>query len=169
VTLILDLLAQAEAVLGEVARIDRSTLSDEELVAVLQADERVGRFSDACRVFDAGEVADRSRYELGAAGLSMRHGEPKPTIFVEQATRVSQSEASRRIRLGAAVRQRQSLLGEVLPAERPILAEAMTHGVRVPPTCAPSARSPQSFPSKTSSPAPDTGSSKEWMRSSPPP
>jgi Domain of unknown function (DUF222)/HNH endonuclease len=128
-TQILDLLAQAEAALSEAARVDRSTLSDEELVAVLKADERVGRFSDACRVFDAGEVADRSRYELGAAGLSMRHGEPKPTIFVEQTTRVSQSEASRRIRLGSAIRQRQSLLGEVLPPEHPILAEAMTNGL----------------------------------------
>ena len=71
-TAILDYLAQAEALLGEVARVDLSTLSDDELVAVLKADEAVGRYCDVSRVLDAGEVADPSRYERGAAGLSMR-------------------------------------------------------------------------------------------------
>ncbi|MDQ1546625.1 MAG: hypothetical protein QOH69_1529 [Actinomycetota bacterium] len=53
-TKILDLLAQAEAALNEAARIDRSALSDDELVAVLKADERVGRLSDSSRALDAG-------------------------------------------------------------------------------------------------------------------
>jgi hypothetical protein len=128
-TAILDRLAQAEALLSEVAHVDRSTLSDDELIAVLKADEAVGRFSDASRVLDAGEVADRSRYELGAAGLSMRLSERKPNNFIEQVTRVSQAESSRRVRVGLAVRQRQSMLGEILPPERPIVAEALTSGM----------------------------------------
>ena len=74
-TEILDLLTRAEVLLSEVARVDRSTLSDEELIAIVKADESVGRFVDTSRVLDAGEVADRSRYELGAAGLSMRSSE----------------------------------------------------------------------------------------------
>jgi Domain of unknown function (DUF222)/HNH endonuclease len=128
-TELLDLLAQAEAVLSKAARIDRALLGDDELVAVLKADERVGRFSDASRVFDAGEVAERSRYELGAAGLSMRLSERKPINFIEQITRVSQAEASRRVRIGLAIRGRQSMLGEALPPERPIVAESMTNGL----------------------------------------
>jgi hypothetical protein len=128
-TAILDHLAQAEALLSEVAQVDRSTLSDEELIAVLKADEAVGRYSDASRVLDAGELADRSRYELGAAGLSMRLSERKPINLIEQVTRVSQSEASRRVRIGLAIRARQSMLGEILPPERPIVAEALRNGM----------------------------------------
>jgi hypothetical protein len=128
-TAILDRLAQAEALLSEVARVDRSTLSDDELIAVLKADEAIGRYLDASRVLDAGEVADRSRFELGAAGLSMSLSERKPINFIEQVTRVSQSEASRRVRIGLAIRQRQSMLGEPLPPERPIVAEALTNGI----------------------------------------
>src|SRR5258708_7110014 len=111
-TKILDLLEQAEAALSEAARIDRSTLSDQELVAVLKGDERVGRLSDSSRVLDAGEIAERSRYELGAEGLSMRLSERKPANFIEQMTRISQAEANRRVRIGTAIRPRQSMLGE---------------------------------------------------------
>ena len=128
-TEILDLLALAEAALSEAARVDRSTLTDDELIAVMKADEAVGRFSDTSRVFDAGEVAERSRYELGAAGLSMRLSERKHVNFIEQVTLTSYTEASRRVRIGQAIRHRQSMLGEVLPPEHPIVAEAMTNGL----------------------------------------
>jgi hypothetical protein len=125
----LDLLQQAEAALRRVALVDRSTLSDDELIAHLKLEESVGRFIDSSRVFTAGEVAERSRYELGAAGLSMRLSERKPVNFIEQTTRVSQAEASRRVRIGLAVRPRQSMFGEALPPERPIVAEAMVNGL----------------------------------------
>ena len=125
----LDLLAQAEAALRRVALVDRSTLSDDDLIAHLKLEEAVGRFTDVSRVLSAGEVAERSRYELGAEGLSMRLGERKPVNFIEQVTLVSQAEASRRVRIGLAVRARQSMLGEVLPPERPIVAEAMVNGL----------------------------------------
>jgi hypothetical protein len=128
-TKILDLLEQAEAALSEAARIDRTTLSDDELVAALKCDERVGRLSDSSRVLDAGEVAERSRYELGASGLSMRLSERKPANFIEQVTRISQAEANRRVRIGLAIRPRQSMLGELLPPKRPIVAEAMVNGL----------------------------------------
>jgi hypothetical protein len=128
-TAILDLLAQAEAVLSDVARVDRATLGDHELVAVLRAEEKVGRFIDTSRVLSAGEIAERSRYELGAEGLSMRWSERKPVNFIEQMTLTSQAEAARRVRLGQAIRTRQSMLGERLPPERPILAEAMIDGL----------------------------------------
>lgn len=125
----LDLLTRAEALLSEVSRVDWLRLSDDGLVAHLRAAEAVGRFADTTRSLVAAEVADRSRYELGAAGLSMRWSERKPALFVEQVTRVSAAEASRRIRVGSAIRARQSLLGEVLPPELPVLAEAMTTGM----------------------------------------
>jgi hypothetical protein len=95
----------------------------------LKAAEQVGRLVDAARVLTAGEVADRSRYELGAEGLSIRLGERKPVNVIEQVTLVSQSEASRRVRVGQAIRPRQTMLGETLPPERPIVAEAMIHRI----------------------------------------
>ncbi len=125
----LDLLEQAHALLSTVALVDRSMLTDDELVAHLKVEEAVGRFLDASRVLTAGEVAERSRYSLGADGLSMKLGERKASNFIEQVTLVSQAEACRRIRLGLAIRLRQSFLGEPLPPERPIVAEAMTHGL----------------------------------------
>ncbi|HEY1531223.1 MAG TPA: DUF222 domain-containing protein [Galbitalea sp.] len=128
-TEILELLARADAVLSEVARVDRSTLGDEELVAVLKAEARIDRVLDASNVLSAGEVAERSRYELGAAGLSTRLGERKPINFLEQVTLVSYAEAGRRVRIGAAIRNRQNLVGEILPPEHPILAEAMVNGL----------------------------------------
>ena len=128
-TTALDEITQATAALRVVARVDRSTLSDVDLLALLDAEEVAGRYLDTSRVLSAVEVADRSRFELGAAGLSMRYGERKPINFVEQITRVSQSEASRRIRLGTVIRQRRSLLGAGVPPERPILAEAMMNGL----------------------------------------
>jgi Domain of unknown function (DUF222) len=127
-TQILTLLTQAESLLREAARVDRSTLTDAEMIEVLKADEAVGRFADVARVLDAGEVAERSRYELGAAGLSMRLSERKPNNFIEQITLVSQAEASRRVRIGLAIRGRQSMLGEALPPEHPIVAEALVNG-----------------------------------------
>jgi hypothetical protein len=128
-TQITQAIEQANAALSFLAGLDRSTLADTELVALMRSDEQLGRFCDTSRVLDAGEVAERSRYELGAEGLSMRLSERKPALFVEQITRVSAAEVSRRIRIGSAIRPRVSLLGEVLPPERPVLAEALTAGL----------------------------------------
>ncbi|HEX4401922.1 MAG TPA: DUF222 domain-containing protein [Galbitalea sp.] len=128
-TPILDTLRQVSDLLGTVARTDRGSLSDTDLVALLAAEEGARRLLDASQVLTAGDVADRSRYELGAEGLSMRCGQAKPVDFIEQTTRVSKAEASCRIRIGLAVRPRQSILGQALPPERPIVAEAMTAGL----------------------------------------
>lgn len=124
-----DAIKRATADLSFVARADRATLSDQDLVELAALEEHAGRYLDTARVLSAGEVAERSRYELGADGLSMRFGERKPVNFLEQLTRVSQSEAARRIRIGLQLRPRVSMLGALMPAERPIVAEAMVNGL----------------------------------------
>ena len=128
-TEIREAIQQAAAVLGVLARVDRSTLADSDLVSLLEAEEALGRLADACRVLTAAEVADRSRYELGVAGLSMQYSQRRAVDFIEQRTRTSKAEAGRRIRIGAALRARQSLAGGMLPPVRPILAEALTQGL----------------------------------------
>jgi hypothetical protein len=125
---ILDAITQVTDLLGDLARVDRSTLCDADLVAVLAAEAAAGRLLDASRAFTAGEVAERSRYELGAEGLSMRYSQRKPTDFIEQSTRVSKAEAARLVHIGTAIRGRQSLLGAALAPSRPVLAAAMTCG-----------------------------------------
>jgi hypothetical protein len=125
----LEQIRQVSDLLGSLARVDRAGLSDAHLVELLSGEEAAGRFLDSSRVLTAGEVADRSRYELGADGLSMRYSQRKPVDFIEQVTRVSKSESARRVRIGSAIRVRQSLLGELLPPERPIMADAMVNGL----------------------------------------
>jgi hypothetical protein len=127
-TTVLDLVSQASVLLHQVARVERTTLNDDELVQLLAAEEAVGRFIDTSRVLTAGEVAERSRFELGADGLSMQHGHRKPVHLIEQVTRASQSEVLRRMRVGLAVRPRRALTGETLPPERAIVADAMIAG-----------------------------------------
>jgi len=128
-TPILETLQQVTDLLAVVARTDRSTLSDADLVAVLAAEEGARRWLDTSQVLTAGEIADRSRYELGAEGLSMRYSHRKPVDLIEETTRVSKAEAARRVRVGLAIRPRQTLLGAALPPERPIVAEAMANGL----------------------------------------
>jgi hypothetical protein len=124
-----DSLQQLTVLLADVARVDRATLTNHDLVAVLDAEAAAGRLLDTSQVLTAAVVAERSRYELGAAGLSMTYSHRRPVDLVEHRTRVSKSEAARRVRVGVAIRPRQTLIGEVLPPERPILAEAMTAGL----------------------------------------
>jgi Domain of unknown function (DUF222)/HNH endonuclease len=128
-TPIRDSLQQLTVLLADVARVDRATLTNSDLVAVLDAEAAAGRLLETSQVLTAAEVAERSRYELGAAGLSMTYSHRRPVDLVEHRTRVSKSEAARRIRVGSAIRPRQTLIGELLPPERPILAEAMTAGL----------------------------------------
>jgi len=121
-------LRQATALLGAVAGADLSTLSDTQVCSLVSAVEAAGRLVDAARVRVAAEVADRSRPELGAEGLSARNGFRKPIGLLEHLTRVSVTELRGRVRVGDAIRPRPGLTGEVLPARFPVLAESVVAG-----------------------------------------
>jgi hypothetical protein len=123
-----ELLTQAVALLRRVARLPLSLGSDEDLCAFTAQTETAGRLVDSLRVQAAGEVDERSRVELGSAGLAYRQGHRRSVHFVEQITRVSQAEAARRISLGAAVRPRSSFDGYTLPAHHPEVAAALANG-----------------------------------------
>jgi hypothetical protein len=103
-------------------------LSDAALCHHLDAVEQLGRLVDALRVTAAAEVDARSGRELGDASLSRRHSCPTGAVLVEQITRVSAAEASRRVRVGRALAPRITLTGEVLPAEFPLVADAVVSG-----------------------------------------
>jgi hypothetical protein len=121
-------LQQATALLAAVCAVPISTLDDARLLSRLETVEQLGRFVDALRVTVAAEVADRSRHELGTAGLSYRMGHRHPGHLIEQITRVTPAEAGRRMRLGALVRPRAALDGTPLPPLYAHVAAALTGG-----------------------------------------
>jgi hypothetical protein len=124
-----DVLEQLRSTLVGVLGFDEvSGCSDDELLAAMSAVEALGRVVDALRVAFAGEVAERSRVELGDQRLSTRRGCRSAAELVERVTQVSGGEARRRNALGAATRARSGLTGEPLEAEFPQVAAALAGG-----------------------------------------
>jgi hypothetical protein len=104
------------------------TLADDELLGCIAAVEALGRRVDALRVTVAAELEARSGRERGQEGLAQRHGFTRGSHFVELIARVSSAEASRRVRLGAALRPGVGLCGQVLPPAFPLAADAVARG-----------------------------------------
>ena len=128
-TSIPDTLQQAcEVLAGVFGSADPAGWSDGDLLSVLGAVEAVGRVVDGHRVALAGEVADRSRVELGGERLSARMGCRTPSELIERVTQVSGVEARRRLALGTATRARAGLGGHRYEAEFPAIAAALTTG-----------------------------------------
>ncbi|WP_375389090.1 DUF222 domain-containing protein [uncultured Amnibacterium sp.] len=100
----------------------------EELLADLDAIERLGRMVDGLRVRAAAEVEHRSRPILGTTSLAFTHGAKDGVQLVQQVARVHHREAARRIGLGTALAHRRGLLGETLPGRLPALTDAVTAG-----------------------------------------
>ncbi|RXZ47251.1 HNH endonuclease [Agromyces fucosus] len=103
-------------------------LGDDELLLAVGALESVGRLLDAHRAAFAGEVAERSRVELGAGRLSARKGCRSAAELLERVTQISGSEARRRVLVGSATRAGTGLAGQPVPAPHPHLAAALVTG-----------------------------------------
>lgn len=123
-----DSLQQAIALLAAVAAEGPRRLTDEELCAFVSDVESAGRLVDAARVLAAAEVEERSRFELGSAGLAYRLGHRRGVHLVEQLTRVPQVEAARRIRLGSAIAPQSGLGGSIVPPAFKHVASAVAEG-----------------------------------------
>jgi hypothetical protein len=114
--------------LATVAGTALAPASDDELCALTALVEEAGRLLDALRVSTAGEIDDRSRYGLGSDGLAFRLGHRRGAQLVEQLTRVSPGEASRRVRVGRAIRPGTALDGATLPPAHPVVSAALADG-----------------------------------------
>ncbi|TFD29061.1 HNH endonuclease signature motif containing protein [Cryobacterium cryoconiti] len=104
------------------------SFDDDGLLQVTTAVEVLGRRVDALRVAAAGEVADRSRPELGTSQLSARKGCRTAGELLERLTLVSGPTAGRRMRLGKQLRTGRSLSGEPLPPTFPATSIALATG-----------------------------------------
>ena len=102
--------------------------SDDELLHAIRDLESLGRVVDARRLEYAGEVAERSRRELGGERLLARMGCRSASELVERVTQVSGAEARRRVAVGAATRARVGLSGEAVDAEFPIVSTWLRSG-----------------------------------------
>jgi len=78
-------------------------LSDEQLVAVLEAGARMTRCLGRIEAVGAGIVAERSRREAGQQGLAQVRGHRSPAEFVQAIAGTSKSDARQRIRVGQSV------------------------------------------------------------------
>jgi hypothetical protein len=123
--------AELDAALTSLAPFELADLSysdDEELTRIAVAAESLARRLGAIQFAVAAEIADRSRPQLGAAGLSARHGCVRPAAFIEGLVRISGAETARRIHLRAALRQTPTMTGELVQPRFPILADAIAAG-----------------------------------------
>jgi hypothetical protein len=124
--------ATVDALTGELAGAlgfgDLLAFTDEPLLQVAVAVERLGRRVDALRVATAAEIADRSRAELGAGGMAARKGCRSAVELLERLTRASVESVQKRMKVGIATRARLSIAGERMPAPFPHLAEALAAG-----------------------------------------
>src|ERR1700712_880784 len=76
-------------------------LPDTELLALQLSLAEVRRRVDSWSAVVAGQIAHRSRHELGHAGLAQRHGARTPELLVQQLAGTSAREAQTMVRVGA--------------------------------------------------------------------
>lgn len=121
-----DLVAALAAVRSVAARFH--TASDDELLADLDAIERVGRIVDGLRHRGAAEVEHRSRKGLGEESLAFRSGARDGVELVQQVARIDHRTAKRRVGLGAAIAPAIALDGSPLPGRLPAVRGAVESG-----------------------------------------
>ncbi|MGN6742364.1 MAG: DUF222 domain-containing protein, partial [Amnibacterium sp.] len=105
-----------------------AVMGDHQLLEEAEAWEALGRLVDARRVALAGEVAWRSRPQIGEASLARRHGERDAADLLARRLRIGRFEAKRRTALGLRVRSRLTLAGEEVPGRWPAVGEALAAG-----------------------------------------
>ncbi|PJJ55199.1 HNH endonuclease signature motif containing protein [Compostimonas suwonensis] len=104
------------------------SMTDEGLLRVVAAVASLRRMVDAVSVRVAGEVAERSRAELGAEGVARRLGASTVAGLLGQRWGMSRSTASRFVEVAGAASGGRSLTGEVLPPRFEAFARAMAAG-----------------------------------------
>jgi len=104
-------------------------LDDGDLLTLARDAEALGRVVDAARTLAAGEIADRSRRELGVTGLAARLGCRSAAELLERALLVSGRTARDRIATAEPLRDAVSLTGEPLPSRFGVVTDALTEGM----------------------------------------
>jgi hypothetical protein len=107
---------------------DRATVRRDTLLPTVAAWEKVGVLADAARTWAAAEVAEESRFELGAESLAVQNGFPSAKKLLAAVTGCSLRTAGARISLGSRLRPNVSLTGLVAPSAFPAVEAAFYSG-----------------------------------------
>ncbi|MDJ0350156.1 hypothetical protein QMK22_12605, partial [Cryobacterium sp. PH29-G1] len=105
-------------------------LSDAQVLAARGPIADLLRLSNTAAALLAGTIAQRSRPELGQAGLAARHGFGTPTLMVQQATGLSRVEAGRLLAVGVLMSDTETAEREAAAA-REVAREAAREAARV--------------------------------------
>ncbi|MCS5714228.1 HNH endonuclease [Herbiconiux sp. CPCC 205716] len=105
-----------------------SALGDDALLEAMAANELVVRAALALQIRFAGEVAVRSRPELGDEGLSRSQNFTSPVALLANVTGASAKECKNRLDLGKRLRGEILLGGGEGPAPFPLVSEALDAG-----------------------------------------
>ena len=114
------------------AGVDPSLLpgsTDAALLASLEAAFAARRSIDASIARLAGEIAERSRTELGVDSLARRSGHANAAQLIQATGRIGKWDAARFCKVGTATASRFSLAGEKLPPQFETLAVGVNNGV----------------------------------------
>ena len=103
-------------------------LSPGELMGVNEAFGVLRRVVDAAYAPVAAEIARQSRPGLGKDSLARKQGFRTPANLISATTGASVSEAIKLVVVGEATAARVGLVGEVMPAKHPAVAEALGVG-----------------------------------------
>ncbi|MEL4320337.1 DUF222 domain-containing protein [Leifsonia sp. YIM 134122] len=104
------------------------SMSDAGLVRVVDALSALARAVGALQVLVAGEVARRSRPELGAEGLAKVQGFSSPAALLAASAGASVGDATALITVGEATAGRESFTGERMPSKHPFVEAAVAGG-----------------------------------------
>lgn len=103
-------------------------LTDTDFAELCRVSGRLQQLAQTLGAVVAGEIAHRSRPELGSAGLAQRHGHRTPEEMVKVTTGATGQEASKSVRIGRMVHEAQDagtadpITGELQVAKEPWLA-----------------------------------------------
>ena len=87
-----------------------SQLNDEQLLVAQEARATLQRNSDRIGAFIAGEIARRSRREIGYAGLAQRKGFSSPEALIQSLTHSTRAEASKLVQLGGLIAENDAAI-----------------------------------------------------------
>jgi hypothetical protein len=130
-----ELLSDSLSIWTEIAAIAANTgvdglgwQSDEDVIDVMRRIEETARLVGAAQVQAAAIVDERSKFSLADKGMSYKYGHRHAVHFIEEVTKVSQSEARRRMRMGKDIRDEVLINGEVKPPRYAEVAKAIEAG-----------------------------------------
>ncbi|GAA4354127.1 HNH endonuclease [Microbacterium rhizosphaerae] len=107
---------------------DVHAMTDAGLLAVNEALAVVRRQADALHVRVAAGIADRSRPELGADGLSRKTGHRTAVKLISATTGGHAGDAARLIQVGQATEERSTFSGHRAPCKHPHVQRALQAG-----------------------------------------